>query len=80
VSERDGDQEGGIDDSWPVFRITPEPAEEELAAITSAVMALSRSWKTRAGDEKPPEDRWHAAGRREALRSPLKQGRRGVLT
>jgi hypothetical protein len=73
VSERDGDQESDFHDSRPVFRITPEPSAEELAAITSAVMVLSRSWETWADNEKPPEDRWRAAGRREALRSPLRR-------
>lgn len=75
MKERAGEQKGGIDDSRPVFRITPEPTEEELAAIAAAVVALSRSRAARVSNEAPPEDRWRMAARREALRSPLERGK-----
>lgn len=74
MNEHDGgEQVDDIQNPMPVLRISPEPTEEELAVITGAVMALSRSWQARVEGVSPPEDRWRMAGRREALRSPLQR-------
>lgn len=66
MSER-GPQEPGIRIS-----ITPEPTEEEAAAIVAVVTALASSLEAAPTEDGAPEaDRWALAGRYEALRGPL---------
>ncbi len=80
MSDRHRGQEDDIQDERPVLRVSPEPTEEELAAITSAVLAISRSLETADEDVPRLADRWYATGRREALRAPLERRKRNVLT
>lgn len=60
-------------EAGPALRISPEPSEEELAAIAAAVVAISRTRAARVSNVAPPEDRWRSAARREALRSTLRR-------
>lgn len=64
--------EGDAVDTGIRVTITPEPTDEEIAAVAAVVTALAAS----AGQEDTPEpvqpqERWSMAGRREALRGPL---------
>ncbi len=60
----------GNDDTGIHIAISPEPSDEEVAAIAGVVAALL----TVTPDEEasaPTVDRWALAGRHEALRGPL---------
>lgn len=49
-----------------VWRIEPEPTEEELAALMTAIMALLQATAEPAPEPRPPS-RWLRAARREAI-------------
>lgn len=52
--------------------ITPEPTDEEAAAIAGVVAAIANAAPGEDGGvEAPAVDRWAMAGRQEALRGPL---------
>ena len=66
MSERDGDVTGLR------ISITPEPTDEEIAAVAAVVTALAASSSVNSATERTPQrDRWALAGRREALRGPF---------
>lgn len=49
--------------------ISPEPTDEEAAAVVAVVTALAASRQHDAGNKPVMEDRWQVAGRLEALRT-----------
>lgn len=61
------------DEGAPAIRltITPEPTDEETAAIAAVVAALAASGSGDGPRPETPIDRWALAGRHEALRGPL---------
>lgn len=50
------------------IEIRPKPSDEEAAAITAAVLAISGG-SSDSAEPYPPRDRWREAGKAEALRS-----------
>lgn len=48
--------------------ISPEPTDEEAAAVVAVVTALAASRRQDAGSAEPIEDLWQVAGRLESMR------------
>jgi hypothetical protein len=54
-----------------IISITPEPSEEETAAIAAVVTAIAASAARRPVARSGDGDRWQRVGREEALRAPV---------
>lgn len=58
----------GMDDRTIRIRVTPEPTEEEMAAIAGIVTALAASSRQEQSSPERHETHWRRMGRLEALR------------
>jgi hypothetical protein len=58
----------GMDNGTIRIRITPEPTDEEMAAIVGVVTAVAASSRSEPSSAERLETRWRRMGRLESLR------------